>query len=488
MKTKDSIHRLCAAALLSAAALVTVAFSSCSSDDAPNPIPDVPATDGMATINLSFAAPTIESRTDGKARVYTDENGESYDPVDTKASEDKIHSLWIYFFEVTSNGSKLWKAFDVATTSTATADYTSMSLPGTISTDAAEVIKGINIPKGTYKIYTLANIDGYETESDEINPDFVNVQNDTYKAALESKLLNYTFETVNANNNKLDANNKPTGNDQTGIISGNLPMGAHYTDVTLSASAGSDITQNADKTIKIESGSGTITASLTYLCAKVRYTIFFDNTVTRDDDGNATSYGYSYPINTFEYEVIGVHNALEYAALFPDHFDYDNKTFPRNISIKNIIDDPEDPTKGCVASEYPSADDLKLWLDKEVNTSQKSLTALGAGAAKPTTGQIAYQGLIYLPENRDGKSLSSDEDLNTEDYGNKTCLHLKAKIDGDLKDFIINLPDKSEGTSAATLTHGTFYDVVAKITSTGAEFNVKVKKWMKSTNSISKPI
>ena len=255
-------------------------------------------------------------------------------------------------------------------------------------------------------------------------------------------------------------------------------MGAHYTDVALSNANGT-ITQNSQtKIISIESGSATITASLTYLCAKVRYTLFFDNTVTRDNDGNATSYGYSYPINKFEYQLIGVRNARQDAALFPDH-----KT--EEISdvimvIKNIIDDPTDPTKGCVASVYPSADDFADWIDPNIQTSEKSLTPLGVGAVIPTTGKIAYQGLIYLPENKAGKN-SSENDIDSEDPDKKTCLRLIVKLDGEEKAFIINLPD-NENNSSNYLQHGTFYDIVARITAQGIDFKVRVKKWVKSSD------
>ncbi|MDE6793466.1 MAG: hypothetical protein K2J48_10340 [Muribaculaceae bacterium] len=470
MKTKDSIHRFSAAVMLSAAALFSVAFSSCSSDDAPNPIPDVPAEDGMATINLAFEAPTINTRANDEsnpfARVYTDEDGNEFDPVDPEASETTIDNLWVYFFEVTgTNTSKLWKAFDVKTTDVATGDYSSMVKPEAISTDPTSVIYGINIPKGTYKIYVLANIAGYQSSTDKIDPTTVNTLSASDKAGLEAKLLSYTFTTQNTLN---------TG-DKAGIIAGSLPMGAYYEDVDLSNVQG-DITQNDDKTITIDSGSGTITASLTYLCAKVRYTLFFDNTVSEDG-----TYGYSYPIQEFDYQVIGVHNARRDAALFPAQNMADVSD---EMVEKNIIDDPEDQTQGCVASVYPSANDFILWTNPNVQTSAKSLTALDKDADKPTTGQIAYQGLIYLPENQSTTDISKPN-LSSATSDHRTCLHLKVKLDGELKDFVINLP---EDDTTDYLKHGTFYDIVCRITSHGAEFNVKVKEWVKSSNKTSKPI
>ncbi|MDE6754984.1 MAG: hypothetical protein K2J82_10290 [Muribaculaceae bacterium] len=474
MKTKDSIHRFSAAAFLAAAALFSVAFSSCSSDDfTPDPIKEVPSNPGMATINLSFAAPSIQSRADDDfnpyAREFTDEDG--YSPVDTEAQEDKVDDLWVYFFSVDNNGnSSLWKAFDID--GSTSADYTSCTKPASITTTETQIINGLNIPQGKYKVYVLANINGYMPKdsngeliaASNISPASVNNWSASDKAGLEEKLLSYTFTTVNTAH--------AYENDAEGIICGKLPMAAHYKDIALSNISGSISISNS--IINVESGTATITATLTYLCSKVRYTFFFDNTPPTDDDGNAQTAGFSYPINSFEYKVIGVHNAMQNAALFPEKFE---GTLDQTLVSKNIIDDPTDQTKGCVASIYPEEDKLADWLDKTKNTSAYKLKALGT--AVPTTGQIAYQGMVYLPENKAGKTNNSHDN---EIEGTKTCLHLKVELDGVPQDYIINLPDNTTGTNAPYLQQGNFYDIVGRITAKGFEFNVRVKKWVKSVN------
>ncbi|MDE6443334.1 MAG: hypothetical protein K2K64_02775, partial [Muribaculaceae bacterium] len=449
MKTKDSILRLSAAAFLSAAALASVAFSSCSSDDfAPDPIKDVPAENGMATVNLSFSTPTIDTRGGNGTSYEVDGNG--YSPVDTDAQEDVISSLWIYFFLQDKQGNyNLYKAFDV--TESTTVDGVTITKPSNITSGDSftTVLSDFTIPQGKYHIYVIANlIDYVTTSSASIQPG-----SSTDWSVTESNLTDATFNTKKADN----------ATDGSGVFSGALPMAAYYSDVTVGSNTPkTNAKRNDDGSIEILQGSATIQASMTYLCSKIRYTFFFDNTVTTEN--NKTTYGFSYPYQSFEYTELGLHNAMKYAAVYPDNITAN--TLPTGKTAKQIIDDTSDQTQGCVFSEFPE-EGYDAWLGNTDTYIPAKLDArtLGEGEEMPTSGKIAYQGMIYVSENKDCTSKTIKNADGTRTEGTKTYLHLKVKLDGKAQDYVINLPDNTVGTEANYLKHGNFYDIIGKITS-----------------------
>ena len=470
MKTKDSILRLSAAALLSAVALASVAFSSCSSDDfAPDPIKDIPAENGMATVNLVFSVPSIETRAEGddddSNGAYGQNAVKGYAPVDTNAKEDVIDNLWVYFFKKNGEAYEFFKAFNI--TENENVDGVSLKNPGIISSgdDYDTIIENFIVPEGDYHIYVMANLSDYNTTITPSDEDSFSID--------ESDLENATFNT------KIETNYA----DGSGVFCGALPMAAYYSDVTLSSTtASTSAVKNEDGSITIKKGSVTLQATMTYLCAKVRYTFFFDNTAPKiESDGTITAGGFSYPYETFEYQEIGVHNAMKNAALYPDKIG--TGILSTSMAQKNVIDNPTNYWEGCVLSEFPE-EGVESWIGSDDSYIPEKLTARNDGVSKPTTGKIAYQGIVYLSENRNcSKATTKNADGERNTDGTKTYLHFKVKLDGKAQDYVINLPDSSTGSDANYLQQGNFYDIIGKITATGMSFNVRVKRWVKASEN-----
>lgn len=432
MKTIYSKYRFRAAAVLLCALFSLAALTGCSSDTEPTqvekPVPD----NGMAIVNLVFSAPSIETRT------------ADYSPIDTEAHEDRIDNLWIYFFEDSGN---LAKAVDV------TLADNFVIKDNTFQT----VLSGIAIPGGKYRVYVIANLKDYAdtAETADISPAEVNKTINTTSPFQESTLQNFTFHTKST-----------AEGDASGVFINALPMAAYADDIDLDPNTtDSENTIDDDGTITLVKGAATIQATMTYLCSKIRYSFFFDNTETTDQNGNKVL-GFSYPLKSIEYDVVGIHNAEAYATLYGTE---PNVPQGKDKYVeKNIIDLTDDPTQGCVASHFP-AEGYDAWAAKDIPDKLIAWDEEEDGDY-PTTGKIAYQGLVYIPQN---SATSQNE---------KTYLHLKVKLDGNTTstEYVIYLPDTDLNN---TLQRGNFYDIIGKITGNGISFNVRVKPWVKGNAS-----
>ena len=260
----------------------------------------------------------------------------------------------------------------------------------------------IEFKPGKYRIYVVANLDQYIA---------TNISASTEESYLENLILNFSPDKL------------PNTTD-------GLPMACLPAEVD-----GAD----TDGIITVEAGkTKTIQTDLTFLCAKVRYTILFDNS-----EGG------------FSREAFGASTV----------------TF-NSASLTGVI--PSTPLTGAVNAPDGAfkVDPIDL---KAVNDS-KDLSDLAAPGFTPsaTGAQRAWQGTMYLPEN-----LLTDA---------RTVLHLGATLDGNGANlsYTVKLPKNGAETNDSpenTLTRGHFYDLVGRVTTIGDQIDItaSVADWTLQT-------
>ena len=260
----------------------------------------------------------------------------------------------------------------------------------------------IEFKPGKYRIYVVANLDQYIA---------TNISASTEESYLENLILNFSPD-------------KPP-NTADGLPMACLPAEVDGTDT--------------DGIITVEAGkTKEILTDLTFLCAKVRYTILFDNS-----DGG------------FSREAFGASTV----------------TF-NSASLTGVI--PSTPLTGAVNTPDGAfeVDPIDL---KAVNDSKDLNDLADPGFTPSATGaQRAWQGTMYLPENLLP--------------GARTVLHLGATLDGNGANlsYTVKLPNNvgASGSSPEnTLTRGHFYDLVGRVTTVGDQIDItaSVADWTLQT-------
>ncbi len=443
MKTKSLIYRIGTAAMMSAGFLMSAPLlSSCSSDDTPQVEESDP--NAAPTLSLTLSTPFLS----GLTRAAMTRSGETPSAPDVTEAEAHINSLWVYIFSVDKEAgtSSLWQAINIET-STHSSTGAKLTLPTNVKGAAYhEVISGLNIPAGDYRIYVMANLDNYQSSDNEINPDELGDLDKDAKAAFEAKLKSYNLVDVASGENSILSLDEA------------LPM---------AAGPGADITaegtgvETKDGIFTIKAGSVTVKADMTFLCSAVRYTFLFDNTAPTelDSEGYANA-GFSYPLQSFEVTGLKLSKIKSVTPLY-------------TTTATSFVENPATLTGSrCVyPSDYTSFVNQPDYLTEDQT-------------AWPATSKVAYQGKVYIPEN-----------LATEKDG-KTTMTLTVKEDGKDKTYTIALPnnnnencDENVGHNTATngenvLMRGHFYDIIGRVTSEGMAFYVKINPWVKAKRDI----
>ncbi|MDE6793157.1 MAG: hypothetical protein K2J48_08755 [Muribaculaceae bacterium] len=410
MKTKTLLTRISAAALFAAAAMLPAALTSCSSEAEPAPVKEDPIPEGMARINLSFSAPTMEAGTRAG-----EENAVS-------AEEGALKSLWVYFFKQGSGTSELKYAFSIPVNGTDGSDNvfsTGATLKSieTVTTTAQDMITGMNVEPATYHIYVLANL---ADKCSDLNPT-------NYESIKESDVTGATYTTTNG----------------TFALASGLPMAADKTDLSNVTNA---TYTKSDGDLVVSSGSVSLTANLTILCSKVRYTLFFDCT-----DSNAISW----PYQSFTLTSTNLNNPNTADGVFTTP----NKTaYSESVSLS--------PSR----YNYPTGDLTSTWFSD--SSYQADLTGDGGTSTK----QYAYQGYVYLNEDP-----SLTEAAKTKIKFNATLGVAGTTGSTENRTFTVVLPNKTTTDAPANkLCKGTYYDVVGKITGAGFDVKVAIIDWAKA--------
>ncbi len=366
-------------------------------------LPEVAAPGTSVTIRIpnpaaadAFARSRAEADADSPANAATNVGASGSSPasaasraeekdLDTKAKEGDIHSLWLLAYNTDNSDYNVIRQLQSS---------------GQLTHEYSEY--RIEFKPGTYRIYVVANLDEYITGE---------ISASTEESYLENLILNFSPDKL--------------PNTDDGLPMACLPAQVDGADRDLGI-------------ITVEAGTTkTIQTDLTFLCAKVRYTILFDNS-----EGGFSREAFGSSAVTFN-----------------------------TASLTGVI--PSTPLYGSVNA---SADAFEVDpIDPKVINDSKDLSDLADPGFTPsaTGAQRAWQGTMYLPEN-----------LLT---GARTILHLGATLDGNGANFsyTVKLPKNDNETASPenTLTRGHFYDLVGRVTTIGDQIDItaSVADWTLQT-------
>lgn len=338
------------------------------------------------------------------------------------ASEAKINSLWFFAYPVKKEGVD-YEADTKRQSIITVLDETQKTETNTFSYTGYEIE---NFQEGDYRIYVLANVADYlPSESELLISGSLNTDID--EETLRKTILNFTTEKY--------------------LESGNLPMACLNTEIKDKENSASGVGEEGIFTFKKDSKE--VWADLIFLCAKVRYTILFDNTAD----------GFSKEFSKADVEVASpsVANVKQKYALTED-----------GEAGTETIQDFNKFAREHSRVEYPGEDSQFLKEDgpEESDTYYEAdLRALEEEGSWVSDNQRAWQGTFYFPVN------------STTD---RTKLTFKATGTGVSADgYNIVLPSES-----GTLEKGQFYDVQARFVNsntTQLDVKVAVKEWTPAT-------
>ena len=296
--------------------------------------------------------------------------------IDADANEGDIHSLWLLAYN--SDG--------------ANHVITRLQSSGQLTHEYRDY--KVEFKPGTYSMYVVANLDPYISKA---------ISTSTTKSELDGLILNFSAEKL------------PN-------LSDGLPMACLPT----------EIDGNTDGTITINAGdSRTIQADLTFLCAKVRYTILFDN-------------------SDFSHEAFG-----------------DNSVTFNSASLSGIIASTALMTPAVTSATGAFVIDEAQLTEKDYPADVDNPGKLTDTSTPGKTGR-AWQGTIYIPENR----LTGND---------RTTLSLGATLDNNGAElaYTIRLPKSDDKAADNTLLRGNFYDLIGRVTTIGERIDLTatVKDW-----------
>ena len=364
-------------------------------------LPEVAAPGTSVTIRIpnpaaadAFARSRAEADSPANAGTNVGASGSSPAPaasraeeknLDTKAKEGDIHSLWLLAYNTTNPDYNVIRQLQSS---------------GQLTHEYSEY--RIEFKPGTYRIFVVANLDKYITGE---------ISASTEESYLEKLILNFSPDKL------------PNTTD-------GLPM----------ACLPAQVDGATDGYITVEAGiTKTIQTDLTFLCAKVRYTILFDNS-----EGGFSREAFGSSAVTF------------------------NTASLTGVRKKTPLTDAVN-----ASADAFEVDPIDL---KAVNASNDLNDLADPGFNPSTTGaQRAWQGTLYLPEN-----------LLT---GARTILHLGATLDGNGANlsYTVKLPkndnEANDSEPDYTLTRGHFYDLVGRVTTIGDQIDItaSVADWTLQT-------
>ena len=361
-------------------------------------LPEVAAPGTSVTIRIpnpaaadAFARSRAEAAADSPANAGTNVGASGSSPAaaasrapendptpnaDATASEGAIKTLWLLAYNTTNPDNNVIRQLESS---------------GQLTHEYSEY--RIEFKPGTYRIYVVANLDKYIATK---------ISASTEESYLEKLILNFSPDKL--------------PNTTDGLPMACLPAQVDGADPDLGI-------------ITVEAGTTkTIQTDLTFLCAKVRYTILFDNS-----EGGFSREAFGSSAVTFntasltgvrkETPLTDAVNALDGA--------FEVGAQLRAVTYPNDLSDPKDLS------------DLKDAAD---------------------ANKRAWQGTMYLPEN-----------LLT---GARTILHLGATLDGNGANlsYTVKLPknaaEANDSEPDYTLTRGHFYDLVGRVTTIGDQIDI----------------
>ena len=389
-------------------------LASCSNDEA---------------VALPEPARQLEPGEETTITLYIPETISTRATVDAEAEEAKVKDLWFCAYakdggvtvveNIVKNASSGDQLESDTKTKTGDSQYSEYQ---------------VKLKQGKYIVYVLANVGDYLTTA---------MSTTTEENTVKDILLHF-------GNQKTD---NPTSLN-TIFKAGALPMGCWYTEIKYTDKNGTATTAQQvaapNYYFDLTSEGQKLYADLTLLCAKVRYTVLFDNTPTT---------GFSkdfYDDSKVDFDKSTI-NKVAYKTYF------DNAKTSSTDYIATLTDN------SFVPKIYPTdASDTYLKFKSDGNSDYASLTTPPANLTDLGTGswganKRAWQGFLYLPENK-----ATDV--------NKTTITFTPKADNELlkSDYKIEF---DQG-----LIRGNYYDVLCLIKTPSAFYYtvnvyVKVKPW-----------
>ena len=308
-------------------------------------------------------------------------------------NEGHISSLWFYAFPADGTAADNRVAVDLTPSdSKLTHDYRQ---------------EEVRVKAGKYRVYMVANIKGLNGDSSE--------------DAIKTASIEYSTSKM------------PNTTD-------GLPMACLPEEVKVGETAPEVV---ADGIVTVENGKQTtLWIDLTFLCAKVRYTLLFDKSASG-----------------FSHEAFGS-QALTFTGL-------EKVTGVRSVTSVSEANTPDsgEPFEidDCSAFNgaprvYPTDYSKFIELNPTNDPSENDLTEL-TGQADPD--KRAYQGTLYLPENLVTSA--------------PTRLFFDANLDGGSQklQYHVDLPPLSGGNSdREPMRRGHFYDIIGRVTTTGDRLDI----------------
>lgn len=319
--------------------------------------------------------------------------------------EGTLQSLWLFVFE--KNGDD-WKLV--------TTDYPkNLKDENTINGKLSSSEEGykdysLTLPAGEFRFYLLANLDDYGISESDIKA-IKKIEGTSGETGIKDLTLTFSGPLTN----------------------GHLPMAC------MSVVGTNKNPTQADQSISIAAGeSKTIYADLSFLCAKVRYTVLFDNS----ENGISQDFG----SKVAKFDNVSIGNIISKTQI--------NSELTNFANAGGVTGNPEiQLTKYTYPdASYPEnseADDL-------LTTSTKA-------------GTYALQGIVYLPENVSDK---------------KTTLNLTGGCYASSADTQAIYPIQKTTTlcpsdvNGGKFSRGNFYDIVVKVISYDAlDLTATVNTW-----------
>lgn len=308
-------------------------------------------------------------------------------------NEGHISSLWFYAFPADGTAADNRVAVDLTPSdSKLTHDYRQ---------------EEVRVKAGKYRVYMVANIKGLNGDSSE--------------DAIKTASIEYSTSKM------------PNTTD-------GLPMACLPEEVKVGETAPEVV---ADGIVTVENGKQTtLWIDLTFLCAKVRYTLLFDKSASG-----------------FSHEAFGS-QALTFTGL-------EKVTGVRSVTSVSEANTPDsgEPFEidDCSAFNgaprvYPTDYSKFIELNPTNDPSENDLTEL-TGQADPD--KRAYQGTLYLPENLVTSA--------------PTRLFFDANLDGGSQklQYHVDLPPLSRSNSdREPMRRGHFYDIIGRVTTTGDRLDI----------------
>lgn len=414
-KSSLSVSRVCMGAAVISALLV---LPSCI-DELNPPCNNI---SGEHETFLTIYLPNVESAArHGETRA----DGNQITNALADAEEAKINTLWFFAYPVTESGDKdnsrevivvpLDKQTPVST-GTTVFNYSRYDVGG--------------FEAGGYHIYVLANMEDYtDIDADDVTADFP-----------EEDLRNLV---LNFNTTKY-------------LEYGNLPMACLNTEMQYGAQGAPTNKVGDNGIFNVSKNQNEVFADLTFLCAKVRYTILFNKEDSDNTFSNAPDFS----------ETVTAKPVMSSTKLIGDKSTASaNPLELSNLTLSKVL--------------YPEDANSQYFKPNKTDSYEQDLTVIDGNTVRdwenPTT-QRAWQGIVYLPENYNAGS-------------NRTTLHFSpvgsTETVADGYDFVL-FDDDATPANQTKLERGKFYDAIAHLkNSQKLDFsaNLSVHPWTTQTLS-----